>query len=258
MAKEQPLLRKADRVADESQGRPVFTQVVREPTLPDKVTELLLDRVLNGTLPSGTKLPSERELADQLGVSRTVVREAVRMLQAKGVLDVRSGGGARVAELDASLVGEPMKLYIRASGVLDGGGYDDLNEVRHTIEVRLAVLACAAATDEDLDRLRSAHTAFVTGIGDVETASRFDVEFHRTIAEITHNRLYVVLLDAIGTVLLDVRRSALRVRENAVLARRQHQAILDAIVARDQDAAREAMHRHLEDSRAMQAGLERP
>ena len=68
-----------------------YGTVEREPTLPDKVTRLLLDRVMNGTLTSGTKLPSERELADQLGVSRTVVREAVRTLQAKGVLDVRSG-----------------------------------------------------------------------------------------------------------------------------------------------------------------------
>jgi GntR family transcriptional repressor for pyruvate dehydrogenase complex len=243
-------------VTDDSDTRSVFTQVEREPTLPDKVTRLLLDRVMNGALPSGTKLPSERELADQLGVSRTVVREAVRMLQAKGVLDVRSGGGARVAELDASLVGEPMKLYIQASGALGGRGYDDLNEVRHTLEVRLAVLACAAATDDDLARLRSAHNAFVTGIGDVETASRFDVEFHRTIAEITHNRLYVVLLDALGDVLLDIRRSALRVPENVALAREQHEAILAAIVARDNDAAREAMHRHLEDSRSIQAALE--
>jgi GntR family transcriptional repressor for pyruvate dehydrogenase complex len=243
-------------VADDSQGTSVFTQVEREPTLPDKVTRLLLDRVMNGTLPSGTKLPSERELADQLGVSRTVVREAVRTLQAKGVLDVRSGGGARIAELDASLVGEPMKLYIRASGALGGGAYDDLNEVRHTLEVRLAVLACAAATDDDLDRLRAAHAAFVAGVGDVETASRCDVAFHRTIAEITHNRLYVVLLDAIGDVLLDIRRSALRAPENTALAVAQHGAILDAVVARDADAAREAMHRHLEDSRRIQAGLE--
>jgi DNA-binding FadR family transcriptional regulator len=93
-------------------------------------------------------------------------------------------------------------------------------------------------------------------VGDVETASRCDVAFHRTIAEITHNRLYVVLLDAIGDVLLDNRRSARRARENAALAVEQHQTILDAIVARDADAAREAMHRHLEDSRRIQAGLE--
>lgn len=232
----------------------VFSQVQREPTLPDKVTRLLLDRVVNGQLPSGTKLPSERNLADQLGVSRTVVREAVRTLQAKGVLEV-GAGGARVAELDASLVGEPMKLYIRASGAL-AGGYDDLNEVRHTLEVRIAVLACTAATADDLERLRAAHELFVAGTGDVETASQRDVAFHRTLAEITHNRLYVVLLDAIGDVLLEIRRGALRAVGNRPVAVGQHAAVLAAVTARDADAAGEAMHRHLEASRRMQAGIE--
>lgn len=239
----------------------VFTEVEREPTLPDKVTRLLLDRVVDGTLPRGTRLPSERSLAEQLGVSRTVVREAVRTLQAKGVL-APAGGGVRVAELDASLVGEPMKLYLRASGALAGSpgaaygdGYGDLHEVRHTLEVRIAVLACTAATDDDLDRLRAAHAAFAAGIDDVETASRHDVAFHRAVAEATHNGLYVVLLDAIGDVLLEIRRSALQAAGNRPLAVEQHAAVLDAIAARDVDAARAAMHRHLDDARRAQTAL---
>jgi GntR family transcriptional repressor for pyruvate dehydrogenase complex len=240
-------------------GGILFTQVRREPTLPDKVTQLLLDRIVDGSLPRGTKLPSERDLAGQLGVSRTVVREAVRTLQAKGVLDARSGSGVRVAELDASLIGEPMRLYIRASGALSGAGsghLDELNEVRHTLEVRLAVLACETATADDLDRLRAAHAAFVAA-DDVETASRCDVAFHRTIAEITHNRLYGVLLDAIGDVLLDIRRRTLRAPGNVPLAVEQHAAVLDAITSRDPDAARDAMHRHLEDARRVQVETER-
>src|SRR5262245_11923930 len=98
----------------ESSSGPVrFDQVAREPKLADKVADLMLARILSGELGVGDRLPSERELGDQFGVSRTVVREAVRALLAKGVLDVRAGSGLRVVAVGPATVSESMNLYVR-------------------------------------------------------------------------------------------------------------------------------------------------
>src|SRR5687767_11964606 len=89
----------------------LFEQVVREPRLSDKVADMMLATILSNRLQVGDRLPSERELGEQFGVSRTVVREAVRALVAKGVIEVRSGSGLRVAAVDAAAVSESMSLY---------------------------------------------------------------------------------------------------------------------------------------------------
>jgi len=86
----------------------LFALVAREPRLSDKVAERMLETILSNRLNVGDRLPSERELGEQFGVSRTVVREAVRALVAKGVIEVRSGSGLRVAAVDAESVRETM------------------------------------------------------------------------------------------------------------------------------------------------------
>ena len=93
----------------------LFDPVVREPRLSDKVAEMMLETILSNRLQVGDRLPSERELGEQFGVSRTVVREAVRALVAKGVIEVRSGSGLRVAAVAASAVSESMSLYVRGA-----------------------------------------------------------------------------------------------------------------------------------------------
>src|SRR5438094_2016592 len=96
----------------------LFEQVRREPRLSDKVAEMMLDTILSRRLAAGDRLPSERELGEQFGVSRTVIRGAVRALVAKGVIEVRSGSGLRVAAVDASNVRESLSLFLRG-GALD-------------------------------------------------------------------------------------------------------------------------------------------
>src|ERR671925_600852 len=91
----------------------LFEQVRRQPRLSDKVAEMMLNTILSRRLTVGDRLPSERELGEQFGVSRTVVREAVRALVAKGVIEVRSGSGLRVAAVNASTVQESMSLFLR-------------------------------------------------------------------------------------------------------------------------------------------------
>lgn len=239
-----------DRIVDESDAvpgdgqkgaDPLFDLVERQPRLSDKVASLMLDTILSRRLRPGDRLPSERELGGQFGVSRTVIREAVRALVAKGVIEVRSGSGLRVAAVEASAVRESMSLFLHGA-TLD---YEKVHEVRKMLEVHIAGLAAERATDDDLGKLTAACEAMEDVIDDVEEASLRDLEFHRVIARATHNELYLVLMDSIGESLIEVRRENLG-GGSAADTIDLHRRILDGIVAHDADRARTAMSEHLD------------
>ena len=219
----------------------LFETVAREPRLSDKVADLMLDRILSRRLEVGDRLPSERELGEQFGVSRTVVREAVRVLVAKGVIEVRSGSGLRVAAVDAAAVTESMSLFLRG-GWLD---FEKVQEVRVLLEVHVAGLAAERATQADLDRMRVVHERMKGETGGVEAAARDDLELHRAIAHATQNELYLLLMDSIGSTLIDIRRENLG-SGAAPMTIAQHEKILDRIAAGDVAGARAAMAAHLE------------
>jgi GntR family transcriptional repressor for pyruvate dehydrogenase complex len=222
-------------------GGALFEQVAREPRLSDKVADMMLATILSRKLQVGDRLPSERELGEQFGVSRTVIREAVRALVAKGVIEVRSGSGLRVAAVDASAVSESMSLFLRG-GTLD---FEKVHEVRALLEVHIAGVAAERATEEDVARLRAVHERMRREAEDVEAAARDDLEFHRVIARATQNDLYLLLMDSIGRALIDIRRENLG-SGSTPMTLAQHEAVLDRIAAHDPDGAREAMAAHLE------------
>jgi GntR family transcriptional regulator, transcriptional repressor for pyruvate dehydrogenase complex len=235
-----------DAVGREESGRtgtaPVlFDQVKREPRLSDKVADMMLETILSNRLNVGDPLPSERELGDQFGVSRTVVREAVRALVAKGVIEVRSGSGLRVAAVNATAVSESMSLYLRG-GALD---FEKVQEVRALLEVHLAGLAAERASEADVAALREIHRRMQDDTSDFDSAARDDLEFHRLIARATQNELFLLLLDSIGSSLIDIRRSNFA-SGSIPMTLKQHEAILERIAAHDPEGAREAMHTHLE------------
>jgi GntR family transcriptional repressor for pyruvate dehydrogenase complex len=219
----------------------LFAQVRREPRLSDKVADVMLQTILSKRLKAGDRLPSERELGEQFGVSRTVVREAVRALVAKGVIEVRSGSGLRVTAVNAAAVTESMSLFLRG-GTLD---FEKVHEVRALLEVHMAGLAAERGTKADFARLREVHERMEREAGDVESAARDDLEFHRAIASATQNDLYLLLLDSIGSTLIDIRRENLG-SGSASMTLGQHEQVLDRIVARDSAGARAAMASHLD------------
>lgn len=225
--------------ADQTEA--LFEQVRREPRLSDKVADMMLETILSRRLAVGDRLPSERELGEQFGVSRTVVREAVRALVAKGVIEVRSGSGLRVAAVDAAAVSESMSLYVHGGGI----DFERVHEVRTMLEVHIAGLAAQRAGPEDVERLRATHERMQREAGNVDAAARDDLEFHRLIARATHNDLFLLLMDSVGTSLIDIRRENLG-SGSAPLTLRQHERILDRITAHDSDGARAAMSDHLD------------
>ena len=145
----------------------LFERVTREPRLSDKVAEMMRQTILSRQLAPGTPLPSERELGEQFGVSRTVIREAVRAPRRQGDRGGslrqrasrrvgRRGDSARVAEL----------VHSRGAA-----GVPKVHEVRSTIEVEMAGLAAERRTDDELRAMREAHARFEAFSEDVEKAA---------------------------------------------------------------------------------------
>jgi GntR family transcriptional regulator, transcriptional repressor for pyruvate dehydrogenase complex len=231
---------------------PVFAPIVRSPRLSDKVAAQLLASIKSGQLTAGSRLPSERELGEQFGVSRTVIREAISSLAARGVIEVRSGSGVHVAAVNAAQVSEQMSLFLRGRGLIE---YAKIHEVRTTLEIRTARLAAERATDEDIRELRESCDRMEALGTDVEKASLEDVEFHRILARATQNELFLVMLDSIGDVLLEIRRATLGVPGRLQEGVAFHRRILDRVAAHDVEGADLAMREHLADADAAWEGL---
>jgi GntR family transcriptional repressor for pyruvate dehydrogenase complex len=223
-----------------------FERVGRNPRLSDTITEKLLDAIVLGRFKAGDLLPSERELGEQFGVSRTVIREAIRSLAARGVVEVQSGRGVLVVELDVGPVTQAMSLLVRSNDI----GFPRLHEVRTMLERHTAGLAAERGTEENYAELEHICQRFAAAesTGDVDDASRLDVEFHRAIAKSTRNKLFLVLLDSISDALLEVRRETLAIPHSPTKVVDDHQRIFEAIRRHDPIGARTAMDAHLENA----------
>jgi len=234
---------KTEPIVDPPQ-RPPFAPIARNEPLADKVAAQLIALIEEERLPSGTRLPPERELGERFGVSRTVIREALRSVSAKGLIEARSGSGLHVTSIGGTQITESMRLFLRGHA---GTAYKDVNAVRSVLEIATVKAAVRQATDDEIQWLGEIHQRMVKA-PDVEAASEADVEFHRAIAKLTHNELFVVLLDSIGDVLLDIRRATLGIPSRPEVGVRFHQRILERIAARDADGAELAMREHLNDA----------
>jgi GntR family transcriptional repressor for pyruvate dehydrogenase complex len=244
-----------------SQRRVQFTKVERDPGLAVRVANQLLEMIVSQQFRPGDRLPPEREIGQELGVSRTVVREAIRVLSGKGVLGVISGSGVIVTQIDRENVAETMRLFMQTGGSHDANGpfsYDKIHEVREMLEVRVAGVAAERATQADLEELRAAFQELTDAVDSVELSSIKDVEFHRTIAKITHNDLYLIMLDSIRDVLIEIRQDTLVKRERRRSMIAFHKRILEAIENGDSERARLAMSDHLEESANMWRSMSQP
>jgi GntR family transcriptional repressor for pyruvate dehydrogenase complex len=223
-------------------GPAPFGRVTRMPRLSDTVAEQMLDAILTGSYREGDILPSERELSDQFGVSRTVIREAVRTLATRGVVEVQSGRGVRVIPPHLDRVTEAVSLLMRGDGGLDFG---KVHEVRTMLETYFAGAAAERSTEDDHRELETLLAAWEDATGNVAASSRLDVDFHRAIAKAGRNELFLVLLDSIAGVLLENRRATLALEHQHAKVYAEHRDIVAAIEARDPETARRAMAVHL-------------
>lgn len=227
-------------------GKPlVLSAISRNSSLYETVSENLLAAIRDAGLGPGSKIPSERELGEQFGVSRTVIREAIRHLAAKGVLEVVSGSGAQVADVGHEGVTESIDLYLRQRGPIVP---DSIFEVRETLELKVTELASQRATADQLAHILDVCEHMSGVLDDPIAASKADMTFHRAIAEATGNQLFLVLVDSLGDVLYEMRRATLGDPRRGKVALESHRAIAAALEKRDSQLAVKAMKDHLSDS----------
>jgi DNA-binding FadR family transcriptional regulator len=209
------------------------------------IVEQIKRAIQQGRLTPGDQLPSERELTKQLGVSRVSVRDALRMLEAYGLIEVRVGarGGAFVTAPAPNLVGEGMAHMLLLAAVAPS----EVTELRLIFELAVLPLACERRTDDDLEELAAicdrAEATLQAGAYDVTLSA----EFHTRLAKATHNTAIALFAESFQGPLLASLRQAQRVApEMGKAGLLEHRAIVDAIRARDAEAARTIMSEHLE------------
>jgi len=229
----------------------LFQNVGTKNRLVDRVAAEIQRLIVSGQLAPGTRLPPEREFAEQLGVSRPVVREAVHQLVAKGLLESKHGSGTTVRQVTREALVEPLGWIAQAHGVT----LDDLHSVRSILEIEIAKLAAAQASHAEIARLRAIVGHMENCKDDVACFVGYDADFHQALSETTHNPLLAVLLDSVRDLMQEVRLQVHRhpiVYETVVP---DHEAIVVAIAARDTEAAAAAMQRHLDHARTFQRAL---
>lgn len=209
----------------------------------DEVAAILLERVTNGRLRPGDRLPPERELAVELGVSRTVVREAVSMLAGKGVLLSLVGSGLKITAVDSTRASESLSLYLLGNEF----EYSDIHQVREVIEVFVAGLAAKNADDEHLAAMELACDELADPELDLQARAVADLQFHRSLAASCGNEIFGVVLDSLHRGLIEVRRHNLVSPEALTEAVSSHRAILHAVRNGDSSGAQTAMAAHLSD-----------
>jgi GntR family transcriptional repressor for pyruvate dehydrogenase complex len=223
----------------------LIRSIVREATLAHHVAAELEALIVGQGFRPGERLPSERELAERFGVSRTVVREAVRGVAAKGLLEVRAGSGTVVRAPSSEVAAASMTLLLSMSG---GGAPAKIVEVRRTLEVEIAGLAAERRTADDLGVLAAILETAAEKIEDPETFVETDVAFHATLARATHNELFGVLLESIANIMVEVRVVGLRVAGTPERALAFHRDIFACVERGDPAGARTAMDRHMDEA----------
>ncbi|MCM8750203.1 FadR family transcriptional regulator [Thermomicrobiaceae bacterium CFH 74404] len=219
---------------------------VNQARLHEGVVQQITQQIVSGALQPGMALPTEPELARQFGVSRTVIREAVRVLASKGLITVRHGSGMWVQPPDAWDHLDPLILFERVRSGQDVDWLDEVLELRKVLELAAAELAAKRRTPADLEAMEAELRAMRGLVHDPAVFAQHDVAFHEAIMAAARNRLLREARRPLSQVLFSGWRLTGRTPERVRRSLEGHEAIYAAIAQGDPDQAREAMRRHLE------------
>jgi GntR family transcriptional regulator, transcriptional repressor for pyruvate dehydrogenase complex len=221
-------------------------KVVRTSRLYEQIVQQIEESVLNGALKPGDQLPAERELAQQLGVSRTAVREAVKALREKGLVEAYSGRGTFITDGTSHAARQSFDLMVKI-GQQEGSTH--LAELRLILEPGIAALAAERAEEEHLAAMREAVTVMDRAQKDPAAYIEADLDFHLALAEAVANPLILSLIDSIVGLLREQRIKIFNVEGGPQRGQVHHKRILEAMEQRDAGMARTAMSGHLEQVR---------
>jgi DNA-binding FadR family transcriptional regulator len=235
---------------------PAAPDWVRRPTnLAQALTAELVGRIVRGSYPSGTLLPPEPILCETFSVSRTVVREAVKMLQEKGLVQVRQGAGTMVNPPTTWDMLDELVLGATIAEDEDLAVLDDLVATRRVLESDMANVAARLAGPDAVDRMRALVDRMDELVGDLPTYHEHDRAFHDVIMQASGNRIARAVVRALENQVLDVARYMGRTeRALCVASNRGHRRIYERIAAHDADGAAEAMYAHITDAWLVRRG----
>ncbi len=227
--------------------RQVTFQPVRPRRAFEEICERIRDQLALGVLRPGDKLPAERELAQQFGVGRSALREALRSLEIAGVIELRKGvkGGAFVREGDPGAMRQVLEDLLHLGSIT----LEELTEARLFIQDVIVRLACRRATKADFEALRKniERTDEMTRAGRYLERLECSREFYDLLSAATHNQVLSVIMRSVTEILMRFLRTRIVAAgrtEPRLVQKRQR--FLDALVARDVERARDEMRSHLE------------
>lgn len=232
-------------------------KIVRSSRLYEQIVQQVEESIHKGAMKPGDQLPPERELAQQFGVSRTAVREAVKALREKGLVEAYPGRGTFITDVTSYSMRQSLDRMLRV-GQAEGSSF--LAEVREILEPEIAAMAATRADEEDLASMSEQVAIMDQARKDPDEFIEADLDFHLALAEAAANPIILSLIDSIVGLLREQRMGIFQVEGGPERGQYHHKKIMEAIVHKDATGAREAMKAHLrqvrEDSRRAPGGPE--
>ena len=214
-------------------------------TVGGRILAHVLELIEAGRLKPGDRLPAERDLADQVGVSRASLRSGIRSLQAMGVVQARQGSGTYIVAGPPRLGEGPLRFL----AALHGFTQDEMFEARTILEVGATGLAAANAGPEQMAAMADAVAGMFAAIEDPQEYLLRDVQFHRAVAAASGNPVLATLIDTLAQLVWETRRETVVHSTSLKDSAEMHRRIYRAIRARDIERARDEMAEHLEQAR---------
>jgi GntR family transcriptional regulator, transcriptional repressor for pyruvate dehydrogenase complex len=221
--------------------KPLY-RAVRASRLFEQIVEQVEESILKGRLKPGDQLPAERDLAQEFGVSRTAVREAIKTLREKGLVEAYSGRGTFVTSGTSQAIRQSLDLMLRIN---PQEGLLHLAELRQMLEPEIAARAATRIDEQLLATMQEAVDQMDAYLEDPDGYVEADLDFHLALAEAAGNPLILSLLDSIVGLLRAQRTRIFRVEGGPQRGQFHHKRILAAIEKHDAEKAREAMREHL-------------
>ncbi|MER5671901.1 FadR/GntR family transcriptional regulator [Pseudonocardia alni] len=219
-------------------GHDAALQPLARPRLYEQLVERLLDHMVEKRLGAGDRLPAERELATQLGVSRASVVQALVALEVQGVIDVRHGDGAVIRQVPADR--QVLRVLRERRHRLR-----EVIEAREALEVRIAALAAERRTEADLERIEAAMTAMSDDVARGGRGVHGDEMFHAAVTAAAHSGLLGSLMEEISELVRESRIESLSQPGRPADSLAAHRRVVDAVRAGDAAAASRAMGEHI-------------
>lgn len=220
-------------------------KAIQSARLYEQIVSQIEESIFKGELKEGDQLPAERDLALRFGVSRTAVREAVKALREKGLVEAFSGRGTFITNQTTHAMRQSLGLMSR----IGTDGFRQLAEVRAILEPEIAALAATRAERQHLEVMREAVAVMDAAKNDSEAFIEGDLDFHLALAEAAANPIILSLIDSIVGLLREQRLRIFHVAGGPERGQLHHKRILEAVEQHNPEQARQAMRAHLQQVR---------